>query len=121
MCYVLRSLLTLGFVSLLAGSSRAQSGPPATGFLTYSGRVISSTLQPLSGATVWVKGTTVVITTNSEGAFLLNAPAGPQTLLAEYPGYLAVQLPILRPDSTLTIKLFSTQPGKKKKRRKGGL
>ena len=121
MCYTVRLLLTLSFSGLLAGSSPAQSGGgvPA-GSLTYSGRVVSSTLQPLSGATVWVKGTATAITTNSEGAFLLNVPAGPQTLVAEFPGYLAAQLPILRPDSVLTIQLIPTQPGKKK-RRKGRL
>lgn len=111
MSHILPLALRLGVLGLLASNSYAQAGAAAPGGRqTYTGRVVNSSLRPLFGATILVQGTPNATITNSEGAFLLTVPAGPHTLLVDYPGHLSVQLAIVRPDSALTIKLYSTQP-----------
>lgn len=107
MLHIVRLLLALALTALLAGRARAQGAGP---LLTYSGRVVDATLHPLAGASVLVKGTATAVSTNSEGRFLLALPAGPHTLLVDYPGYLAAATPIAQPDSLLTIRMYPIQP-----------
>src|SRR5690349_10619227 len=53
---------------------------------TVRGTLRSSTGEPLAGATVTVKGTRTSVTTNANGEFAVNAPAG-STLVVSYVGY----------------------------------
>ncbi|MDU0369652.1 carboxypeptidase regulatory-like domain-containing protein [Hymenobacter endophyticus] len=91
---------------LLAASAQAQTPEPS---VLYSGRVQNPMAAPLAGASVLVKGTAVVTTTNSEGVFRFRGPTGPQVLVVSYPRHLTVQYPISSPDSVV-ITLHSTQP-----------
>src|SRR5438270_6505279 len=43
--------------------------------------------QPVSGATVLVKGTTAGVTTAANGTFSINVPAGNNTLVVSYVGF----------------------------------
>ncbi len=61
----------------------------------------ANTDETLVGATVMVKGTTIGVTTNLDGSFLLVAPAGDITLEVSYVGYETV-------DKNLTVKDGST-------------
>lgn len=111
MLHVVRPALVLGFFLLVAARGHAQPGqttPPP--LFTYPGRVVDAALHPLAGASVLVKGTGTAVSTNADGRFLLTLPAGPHTLLVDYPGYLAAGTPVAQPDSLLTIKMYSTQP-----------
>ena len=74
----------------------------------YTGRVLNQGLEPLSGATVLVRGTPTVVTTNADGSFLLPLAPGPHTLVVDYPGYRIVVLSVVRPDSALVVILANT-------------
>ena len=74
----------------------------------YTGRVLNQVHEPLSGATVLVRGTLAVATTNADGTFLLPLAAGPHTLVVDCPGYRSVVLSVVRPDSALVVILATT-------------
>lgn len=59
-----------------------------------SGRVTTEEGEPLIGATVIVKGTTVGAVTDITGSFRLNAPTNATTLVVSYSGYQSVETPI---------------------------
>ena len=62
---------------------------------TITGRIIDEENQPLPGATVTVKGTTVSSATDANGYFkLTNAPSGQQVLVAKFIGYDPVEQPV---------------------------
>ncbi|MBC8084484.1 MAG: carboxypeptidase-like regulatory domain-containing protein [Hymenobacter sp.] len=92
------------------GSGTAWAQQPQQPLLTYTGLVVNGGMQPLSGVSVLLSGTSTAVTTNSEGRFLLQAPAGQHTFIFDYPGHLEVRLLVSQPDSTLVVKLHSTQP-----------
>lgn len=70
-----------------------------------SGKILSSkTLQPLSAATVTVKGTSVATVANEEGAFSLTVPSSPATLVVSYAGMATVERRVTGA-TTLTIQL----------------
>lgn len=72
--------------------------------IRVSGRVVSSTGDPLAGATVRVKGGTAVTTTDIAGGFSLMAPED-GTLVISYVGYQQLEVAIggrVRMDVTLT-------------------
>lgn len=104
---------------LLAVALEATFGPAHAQqpTLTYTGRVVNAHATPLAGVSVLVKGTTTATSTNSEGRFLLAVPAGRQVLVFDYPAHLAVELPVLQPDSLLVVRLHSTQPRATPRRR----
>ncbi|MDB5245931.1 MAG: TonB-dependent receptor plug [Segetibacter sp.] len=54
---------------------------------TISGKVTGNNNEPVSGATVAVKGTTIATQTNAEGAFTLNAPTDRPTLIVSNVGF----------------------------------
>jgi TonB-linked SusC/RagA family outer membrane protein len=59
---------------------------------TVSGRITDRTTnEGLPGATVLVKGTTAGVSTNSDGTFTLNVPAGATTLLISSVGYSPIE------------------------------
>lgn len=74
----------------------------------YVGRVLNQVREPLSGATVLVRGTSTVVTTNADGTFLLPLAAGPHTLVVDYPGCRSAVLSVVRPDSALVVLLATT-------------
>ncbi|RZJ91916.1 MAG: PEGA domain-containing protein, partial [Hymenobacter sp.] len=105
-------LATLGFFS--AGSALATPGKllskTGVGFVTrpavalsgrgaeavadgtISGRVIDDKGQGIPGVTVLVEGTTLGVSTNSDGTFTIQrVPAGPHTLVISFVGYTTVR------------------------------
>ncbi len=84
-------LLTL----LLLGGVQAQAASDATmqNKKTVSGVVKDEAGEPIIGAGVMVKGTTVGTITNMDGAFSLSIPADAQTLQFSYVGMQTVELP----------------------------
>lgn len=82
----LRRLFTaLALVALVPVAARAQQPTRVTGQVTDAG-----TLRPLPGVQVVVKGTTVGSLTDARGRYVLNAPAGRDTLQFTYLGYKTV-------------------------------
>ncbi|MDB5117339.1 MAG: TonB-dependent Receptor, partial [Mucilaginibacter sp.] len=67
----------------------AQNGGVITGKL-----LDAQTKEPLIGATVMVKGTTVAAAASLNGTFKLNAPAGSTTLVVSYIGYVSKEVAI---------------------------
>lgn len=62
---------------------------------TVTGKVTGGTpAQPISGATVTVKGTAVSTSTNSEGNFSISVPEGRRTLAISFIGYAAQDIDI---------------------------
>ena len=74
----------------------------------YTGRVLNQAHEPLSGATVLVRGTPTVVSTNADGSFLLTLVPGPHTLVFDYSGCRSVVLSVVRPDSALVVMMPST-------------
>ncbi|MBC6606599.1 SusC/RagA family TonB-linked outer membrane protein [Hymenobacter sp. BT188] len=72
---------------------------------SISGRVTdASSGQGLPGVTVLVKGTTVGVSTDTDGSFSLSAPASASTLTFSSIGYLTVERPIGN-SSTINVQL----------------
>jgi TonB-linked SusC/RagA family outer membrane protein len=59
-----------------------------------TGKVTDTSGEPLPGATVMVKGTTIGTITNADGNFSLRIPANAQTLQVSFVGMKTVELPI---------------------------
>ncbi|QNK63454.1 TonB-dependent receptor [Pedobacter sp. PAMC26386] len=59
-----------------------------TSTIDVRGKVLDETNQPLLGATVKVKGTTQITSTNTKGEFILKNVANDATLIISYIGYL---------------------------------
>lgn len=76
---LLRSSIAISFL-LVTIISHAQSFP-------VSGRVISTTGEPLAGVTVQVKNGTATTTTGSDGTFRINAPSANAALVFTYVGF----------------------------------
>ncbi|MDR6341378.1 TonB-linked SusC/RagA family outer membrane protein [Filimonas zeae] len=58
------------------------------------GVVLDDKGNPVTGATVMVKGTNVATTTNNIGAFTINAPDNSKTLVVIYVGYETQEVPV---------------------------
>jgi len=85
--YFLKYSFLLLFICL-SGWAVAQTG-------SITGRVTDETNQPLPGATVSVKGTTLTTGTDANGTFKLNnVPNGPQVVLVKFVGYQPLQQPV---------------------------
>ena len=67
------------------------------------GTLRSSTGEPLSGATVTVRGTSISATTNAAGEFTINAPVG-STLVVSYVGFTTQEVPV-QSDAPLSVQL----------------
>ncbi|MGZ8558403.1 MAG: carboxypeptidase-like regulatory domain-containing protein, partial [Chitinophagaceae bacterium] len=76
---------------------------------TIGGKVLSSTNDPVSGASVMVKGTTNGTTTNIEGSFSLNVPAGAVTLLISNVGFTAIERVVGANVSNVAIVIIESQ------------
>ena len=68
---------------------------------SYSGRVLGTNNEPVVGATVAVKGTTLATQTNADGNFTINAPGDRATFVITSIGYEALELAANR--SGLTV------------------
>lgn len=91
-------LLCLAFLAQAFSIASAQSYP-------VTGKVIAKkTLQPLSGATVSVKGTSVATTTNEQGEFRLSVTDAPATLVFTYSGMQALERSVSSA-ATLTVEM----------------
>lgn len=91
-------LLCLAFLAQAFSIASAQAYP-------VSGKVIAKkTLQPLSGATVSVKGTSVATTTNEQGEFRLSVTGVPTTLVFTYSGMQALERSVSGA-ATLTVEM----------------
>ena len=71
---------------------------------TVTGNIVDESNEPLVGASVAVKGTTTGTITDFEGNFRLTVPAGSNTLLISYTGYLEKEVSIEN-QNTVTIVL----------------
>lgn len=69
------------------------------------GRVLDENGEPMYGATVRVKGTTRVVTTNAEGIFVLKGIEDNAVLEVSYLGYLAKELKVTKEIRDVTIRL----------------
>lgn len=72
---------------------------------TISGKVTNSQNQPVSGATVQVKGTNDATQTNSEGIFSIRVPNDKSVLLVTFVGLEPLDVPIDGTRSTVNISL----------------
>ncbi len=78
------TLLVLGILPLLAWSQTR----------TITGKVVSSTAEPLIGVTVLVKGTNAGTVTDIEGNYSVNAPSDAKSLVFSSIGYVSTEIPI---------------------------
>ena len=76
---------------------------------TIGGKILSSTNEPVSGASVMVKGTTIGTTTNIEGSFSLNVSPGTVTLLISNVGFTAMEQVVDASVSNVTVVLTESQ------------
>lgn len=99
----LRELTTVPLVTLLllfcSFFAQAQNGNQ-----TVEGQVSDASHIPLSGASVTVKGTPQVTTTNAEGRFRLAGVLPTAVLVISYKGYKSLEVPVNN-QRTLTITL----------------
>jgi iron complex outermembrane receptor protein len=77
--------------------------------LTVGGIVRDENKQPMPGATVLLKGTTLGTTTDNDGKYSLRIPKSGQTLVISYVGYEAQEMPIntSKGDYTLNVDMGS--------------
>ncbi len=81
-----RWMYTLAMFVLFTGTILAQR--------TISGNVSSNEGEPLIGATVQVKGTTIGTITDLEGNYTMSVPAGNDVLVVSYTGYQTQEVAI---------------------------
>jgi len=82
-------LLLLGFILLMtSGTALAQQ-------VTVRGKVTdASSMEPIPGTNVVVKGTTTGTITNVDGEFILTVPSPNATLVVSFIGYASVEMPL---------------------------
>src|ERR1700753_1407206 len=90
-----RLFLVWVLLMLFAGTTQAQN--------TLTGRVIDDKDQPVSGATVLIKGTSKGVSTNSEGFFTISAAQG-VTLVIRSIGFQTQEV-VLQEGKTLSVRL----------------
>ncbi|HEY0680559.1 MAG TPA: TonB-dependent receptor [Chitinophagaceae bacterium] len=93
------ALTTLALMLFLPGNLNAQTK-------TISGKVTSNTGDPVSGASVQVKGATGGTTTDNEGNFTLSASRG-TTLVISYIGFIEREV-VVGDETQISIQLQST-------------
>jgi TonB-dependent starch-binding outer membrane protein SusC len=82
----LRAVVCLLLCFLLSGALLAQK--------RISGKIINANSQPVGGATVQVKGTTVGTVTTNDGSFALNVPADKDVLVISFVGFKSKEITI---------------------------
>jgi iron complex outermembrane recepter protein len=86
--FITMKLLLLSLVFLIFSVTAAFSQTLVKGKL-----LDAQTKEPLIGATVLVKGTTTAASAALDGSFKITVPAGSQTLLISYVGYVSKEVP----------------------------
>lgn len=74
------------------------------GAQTVSGYIFSDQGEPLPGANIYIDGSSIGTITNNEGFYILKAPAGPQTIVFSFIGFI---------NDTVTINLARGQTVRK--------
>lgn len=107
--YTLALALLLPAQSLLSPATQQapQQEPQPSACPTVTGRILDQNQQPLVGATVLVKGTMTVHTTNSEGQYVMQGPVAQGARIAvSAAGYSALEFQLAtcqQPDISLTL------------------
>jgi TonB-dependent starch-binding outer membrane protein SusC len=116
----MRKILLIGLVSLFTFASAFAQSRVVTGSVTSE-----EDGQPLPGVSILVKGTTVGTATDLDGRFTLNVPAGQNTLVFSFMGFIAQDVLIgsrsqinivLKPDSKILNEVVVTGYGVQSKR-----
>ncbi|MCU0373664.1 MAG: TonB-dependent receptor plug domain-containing protein [Chitinophagaceae bacterium] len=89
------SLFLLAAALLMQMAAWAQS--------TVKGKITNAQGQPLSGASVAVKGSKVGTSTDENGNFNLTVPAGSRTLVISYAGYEPREMPVSSPSFEVSL------------------
>lgn len=93
----------------------AQATPVAPATVSLTGRVLNEDGKPLVGATVLLKGSTKGTSTDGAGAYTLEVPAGDNTLLYGYGGYVDETVQA-RPGQPVNVTLTPRDDAKKHRR-----
>ena len=95
----MRKYLLSLFISVFACLAFAQS---SSAQVHITGKILDSTNQePLIGATIMVKGTSVASSAGLDGSFKINVPAGNSTLVLSYIGYVSKEVTIGSSDQNI--------------------
>ncbi len=92
----LKTLLSFVFIFISAYLFSQQT-------TTISGTIVDEKKQPLIGASIAVKGTSIGTTTNEDGKYTLNVPNDAKTLVVSYIGYENKEMPFTPGQSVLNI------------------
>jgi TonB-linked SusC/RagA family outer membrane protein len=76
---------------------------------TIKGKITNTQGQPLSGASVAVKGYNVGTSTDENGNFNLTVPAGSKRLVISYAGYEPLEMPVSSPSFEVSLKQASSE------------
>ncbi|MCU7547913.1 TonB-dependent receptor [Chitinophagaceae bacterium LB-8] len=74
---------------------------------TFTGKITDMNGQPVGGATITVKGTTLAALTDDNGNFSISVPAGREALIVSYVGYETREIP-LGAENNLSLSLKPT-------------
>ena len=87
--------------------SESDSQPKSKKTRTIQGKIIDKAGESIVGANVYIPGTTIGTTSNLDGVFQLEIPAGTKSLKISYMGYTTMEITpennmkiTLRPDAT---------------------
>jgi type IV secretory pathway VirB10-like protein len=83
--------------------------------VTFTGRVLDENGRPLAGATVFVKGTRKFASTDQNGNYSVEAPAGENNLVYGYGGYQDQEMRASAGQKT-NVTLLPSESGKRKRR-----
>jgi len=78
---------------------------------TVSGRVTDETGEPLPGAVVRLKGTSIGVSADNNGAYRISLPEGSQTLMVSFVGYTAVNVNVQINGNRNTVSNITLQSG----------
>lgn len=76
-----------------------------------TGRVLDDKQEPVAGATVQLKGSTLATTTRADGTFSLQAPEAKGVLVISYVGYEQTEVAITGTSLQVTLKLLNASLG----------
>lgn len=76
---------------------------------TLTGRVVNEVGDPLIGATIKIKGSTIATTTDDKGAFSIDVATDALSLEVSFIGYATKEAPIVGSDMTIQLQLDSDQ------------
>ncbi|UYZ60481.1 carboxypeptidase-like regulatory domain-containing protein [Hymenobacter latericus] len=83
--------------------------------VTLAGRVLDENGRPLAGATVYVKATRKVVSTDQNGKYAVEVPAGDNTLVYGYGGYEDQEMRS-RSDQAMNVTLVPSEKSTRRRR-----